>query len=964
MQPGQKPVHLEEISRMFLFSRLSYRAPEVLLTLLIFSLSSGVVGGILFYMDSTAPNVLDDMTASVPIDMEVSFTTSFYGQTNVTIEEIRESISTQDYVIGTEEVAFAQFRDYSEDDWRNVNKGYLGIDPEAFDVFDDAITLISGEVSYDNDSCLVEESLFLRENLEIGSNYTLDLVLYDQWDNPVPIERNFTVTGTFQSHIYMQSLYYGESESSYLQLITTKDTIRDVFGVLGHGTYEGMNDKIWVQFDKSIITSSDTTVIVESLRYIKSRIEQNNLPLVAILGNDFQLIDAVYEFSQWSISMRTIALMFSIPSVIMGIMLIQYNTKLRAESRRRDVGTLKTRGASGMQAFAWVLSSATVTGFLGSLGAIATGIVGALMSGTVRELLVFDFAQLEGFAILLQPASIAAVFAFSFSVGILVALPGAVQALIMSATEAHAVLGRDILSDSEKMGSASTDILAVGVTFWLIVPLLTVTFYLGGSGAMIFSVAIIAIFAIFLFFLTRLVSRPTSAIKARVLGRVKRPSLVVGTKLMSRTVMLFKKSETMGTMFIAMVFTAGLFSAVSATTGNVHMEELFMFEVGGDISVEFDPAMANITLDILENITAVDGVIQATPMYLTYGFTQYWAAYPYGGGLNINRSIAVYGVDADTWLSTAFWLDYFALEDTPAISIAALKQNLTELNQTNILASFRPVSHYIVDSSGYRYPVYAEQLDLKMAASGGWVNHTTCNIIDVLADHKNSDRQSRVYLTGEADADDFLIVDIDYLHDWLNTTRISKVIIDIAPSANYSQVLLDIQAIAPYSIDSIDSSQQYIDQVLESRATQSIYGAYTLNVLFSLVYLTIGMTIVAMVRVRGLRRQISVVRALGASPNSIIAASVIETGVGMLLAAVIGGAIGITLAAILMDIPLLYMGISTLGLWGRLPVVLQIPTLLVTSIISVAVAVSLIATYFVVRRTLNLNIAEEIQYLE
>ena len=52
---------------MFLFARLSARAPEVLTTLLIFSLSSGVLGGILFYMDSTAPSVLNDMTGDVPL---------------------------------------------------------------------------------------------------------------------------------------------------------------------------------------------------------------------------------------------------------------------------------------------------------------------------------------------------------------------------------------------------------------------------------------------------------------------------------------------------------------------------------------------------------------------------------------------------------------------------------------------------------------------------------------------------------------------------------------------------------------------------------------------------------------------------------------------------------------------------------------------------------------------------------
>ncbi|MBE0526418.1 MAG: hypothetical protein IH631_05710, partial [Candidatus Thorarchaeota archaeon] len=92
---------------MFLFSRLSSRAPEVLTTLLIFALSSGVLGGILFYMDSTAPDVLDDMTSDIPIDMEVAFTTSFYGQNQTTIDDIEESVAQQEYIVATEQVKFA-----------------------------------------------------------------------------------------------------------------------------------------------------------------------------------------------------------------------------------------------------------------------------------------------------------------------------------------------------------------------------------------------------------------------------------------------------------------------------------------------------------------------------------------------------------------------------------------------------------------------------------------------------------------------------------------------------------------------------------------------------------------------------------------------------------------------------------------------------------------------------------------
>ena len=124
------------------------------------------------------------------------------------------------------------------------------------------------------------------------------------------------------------------------------------------------------------------------------------------------------------------------------------------------------------------------------------------------------------------------------------------------------------------------------------------------------------------------------------------------------------------------------------------------------------------------------------------------------------------------------------------------------------------------------------------------------------------------------------------------------------------------------------------------------------------------MIIVSIVRVRGLRKQFSVLRALGAPNRSIILASLTETSIGILIAAGIGGLIGGTLAILLMNVPLLHMGTATLGLWNRLPVQLVLPLPLISVIVGIAVGASLIATYYVLIRTLKLNIAEEIQYNE
>jgi ABC-type antimicrobial peptide transport system permease subunit len=426
--------------------------------------------------------------------------------------------------------------------------------------------------------------------------------------------------------------------------------------------------------------------------------------------------------------------------------------------------------------------------------------------------------------------------------------------------------------------------------------------------------------------------------------------------------MMFKKSETMGTMFIAMVFCAGLFSSMSATTGDTHMKSLFYFQTGADVIVDVNIELENVTTALVQNITAVDGVSQVSPMYQTTGYVQYYEAYYIGAGNTINRSIPVYGVQTDTWASAAFFLDYFTMYFSPATSIALLNQSTEE--NTNVMTSFKPIDSYLVDSvTGIQTPVYSPYIDLQIF-SPTWFNKSECTIVDVMTNSLASSWTSQTYLPGEPDASDFVIMDLSLLHAWTNSSKVTKFYVDLEPGANYTQAMIDIYNIAPESFSNVEAAQESIDGVLDSRATQSIYGAYTLNVIFSLIYLTIGMIIVTTVRVRVLRKQYSVLRALGTEPGSIVFAAISDTTIGLLLGALIGGGIGATLAFLLQSFPLLYMGITTSQLWSRLPVYLIIPWELVFAIVGIAVAVSLIATFVVLSRTLKLNIAEEIQYTE
>ncbi len=119
-----------------------------------------------------------------------------------------------------------------------------------------------------------------------------------------------------------------------------------------------------------------------------------------------------------------------------------------------------------------------------------------------------------------------------------------------------------------------------------------------------------------------------------------------------------------------------------------------------------------------------------------------------------------------------------------------------------------------------------------------------------------------------------------------------------------------------------------------------------------------------MVRFRKLRRQFSIMRALGSEPKPIITSVLLESITGIAMAAIIGTLVGFLLTSLVIQLPLIYMGSMTALLWNRLPVMLAISVPMLAGILGAAVLFTLAATYFVVVRNLRANIAQEIQYME
>ena len=937
---------------MFLLSRLASHSPQVLATLLMFSLSAGVLGGVLFYMDSTSSNVLEEMTEDIPIDMEIRCTPEFYDSTTTSIEDIVGVVDEQDLVSDTEIVAFAEGWDYGFPETRFKKYTYLGVDNSIFQTFPLVFQLLAVESELNDSTCYIEYDWAEYLGLQIGDDYVADILASDANYTVQRYNATYMITGIFRTSTFSTRRDSSGNPITSLRMITTRSGLESEFGNVGLQTSNEVFYSVWTLFDSSFITHSSPSLVESSLTEVKARIEQRTLPFARVV--EFEILGVVYGYNTWASTMTIISLSFSIPSIVMGVMLLVYNSRLTEDQRRRDTGTLITRGASGWQSFSWIMTSALVTGVIGSIGAVLTGTLAAILSGGVRQLLVFSQENLFSFNLLLEPTSILVVFVFSFVVGFAISLPSAVNALLMTPDEAHSVVERQSLTGKEVVRPPIIETIAFIVSGILITPLLS-SLGAGGvsaTGFALFALLVITMFGIFIIALSRILSLPTAFIKSKLLGLFRSTSQVVGARMMSRNALLAKRSEALGVMFIGLVFTAGLFSAVSASTGSTHMQELFYFDVGADIVINVDEDLRNVSNDIVDQITAIEGVNVASAVIRTFSYVQFVQASEIQDPALVNISLPIYGIDAESWVQSAFLLSHFALSGNPLENIRLLAED-----QSNVISSFRPIEHY---SGGN--PAYYDSVSVYTVISES-INYTIdCTIVDVLS--VDNEMRSMNYLPGEPEIGDFLFMNIDYLQDTLNLTYVNKIYIDLEENANYTRVMDDVKNLANFTTDEVSSAQAEIDAVLDSRTGQSIYGVYTLNTLFSLMYLTAGFIIISVVKTRRLQKQFSILRALGTSNSSIMSAVFVDTAVSLLLGVLIGTLVGLFLSSLLLQIPLVFLGVTTEIVWSRLPVYIALPVPLLVGILLLSFVSALATTYFVTKRSLSSNLADDFRHNE
>ncbi|TFF91173.1 ABC transporter permease [Candidatus Thorarchaeota archaeon] len=924
---------------VFLRDRLRDRPGYLLTTLIVFSLSAGVLGGVLVYLDSAQPTIWSDATAGMSAHIEMGFTYQFYDQNTTSEAEIVDLIGSQDYV--TDAVAFSMVEAHLsfvlEPQLKHIV--YLGAGEDFLDAFLRDARLSEDSIPLTENGCYIESTLFERYNLSVGDSWAFRIskASFETFSTTLQI------CGTFEG-LSRWGSYSGPEGTEYpvLRMIASEETLRARFS-----DNFPIHREIWIRIDSEAILQ-ENTYSVSTLQTLKARIDQGAFPYASV--EEYPLLEVAVSYSSWLSSIRAVSIAFSIPSLIMAFMLIQYNHELLADQRRREVGTITTRGSSNAQAFTWIVSYSVVVGFIGSLGAILTGLFAALLSGSTESLLIFDLTSLQGFSIILTPSSILLIFGFSFVSGLAVSLPSAVQYLLMPATEAHSAWEGGELVSRERMGSWSVDVVLVSLSGVASLPFLRAL----GAGelgsSVLLKLVIVLVLGTFVIFSARLGARPAGRIKNEILSRIQLSSVRVGTNIMGRISQLSSKREAMGVLFGSIVITAGLFSVISSATGDGHLKDLAMFEVGSNVAVYCDGGNVEISGEQLDQMRRIAGISEVSPVLHYVSRIQFLFVGPYHSE-RYNVSFDIIGVDPSSFLRVSEILPYFVLSGNPYASF-----NRLDDDSSAVISSFRPIIGYKLQGESY-VPIYGSDIQAQLATDDG---HQAVNvtIIDVLS--KDEALDSDGYMPGFTSKKEFLVFNIKALQERLNASYVTSVSLSLDGTRSVTEIIEDLEDFMPGVFAGYSSADEMLAEIHSSMMARTIYGVHNLNVIFSLIYVVIGVSITSTEKSKRLRGHFAVLRAMGTEERSLMTGLMADNLIGLALSSIIGAVTAAVLSLFILGSPVVYMGTLSKVPWDTLPVRLILPVGFTVLFLGAGILLPLVTVYLVSRTLLKRTIAEDL----
>lgn len=683
---------------------------------------------------------------------------------------------------------------------------------------------------------------------------------------------------------------------------------------IGEHLYVSTSVHVWI--DRSeVIDLGDIQGTLEGLEFIRNRL---NYKAAAhdIMFYDSPLANALIEVNTDISGMKTLFLGLSLPVVALGAYLSLVGVDLGVSARRREVGILKSRGASNRQVFTSLfVESVTlgcVAGFIGLL-------IGILISRFLVDTAVVFSTYSSDEEVFLTDISIGTSSIVScMLLGILLMVASAYRPLKRASKVAAAeALHYYVRKETKVDYKARWDFIALGLVALSVFSVMTSGNPLDFGGSFLVAIILgimwligIAMLPALPFLLSasviRLLTRGSKQLYKRF-TRLVRPWTKGLHYLVDKNIVRNPKRASNMCIIIALALAFGLFISITMETTIQNQIRSIRSEIGSDVRLmafsyrntttdEFD-----INISMLNTVDSMDGVDGSARCYQLSFYTGEYYTWGTAVVLDPEKYIEVVGLE-DSWFG----------RDTKS-TLLTLKENGTAL-----------ISEWFAEAN---YLIVGDLVTIRCAG----IANFTLEIVGIL------DQLPGLYgdLYVDVDTVDFvpepvlaqnilLFVDV---HDGVDQTEVAWAIEEVYRAAG-AQVY----------------SMQVFDERLAEIESDPTYGALSdflyMEYALSFIIMCVGVGLVVFVTVSERERELACIMARGSSSSQMRKVLMGESLTLMFLGFIVGTSVGI-FSAWLFDILLQFadsgaissfitIGWVTLGILGASLVSFVLASLLAT----------------------------------
>jgi putative ABC transport system permease protein len=328
----------------------------------------GLFAGILFFVDVTTRQMTTTALAPVRLDIVAHATTP-----DVNLSSVTQTFATQPGVLAAEPVIVADFLSSNKIGSSQISPAgrMFALAPSYFQTFD-VVQISSGAPA--SNGVMISEAMAIAQNIKIGDQMTFTFAGIDQ---PVSLPVSGVVNMDNADALFATAT---ESENAIVADVALVDltwfrsTLQPQLAALSANPPANLpvgaillDQQVHVKIDRSLLFSDPTRAALQtdSLRRQLERQFPGQIKAVDNLSGAFTTAKADV------LSAKILFIFLGLPGVALAAYLAKFAAELFADAQRREIGLLRTRGATPLQ----MTGILALTSFMLAIGGAALGLV-------------------------------------------------------------------------------------------------------------------------------------------------------------------------------------------------------------------------------------------------------------------------------------------------------------------------------------------------------------------------------------------------------------------------------------------------------------------------------------------------------------------------------------------------------------------------------------------------------------